>query len=169
MKKRIFLKAFALVVTAFILSACGRSVPATAADLNLKDLNGNVVNLSDFKGKVIILDFFATWCPPCKQEIPDFIRLQNEYGDKGFTMIGISLSRMSDMQSFARDFGINYPVLIDDGYAAAVYGPIRSIPTTFVIDQNFKVVKKYIGFKPREVFEADIKALLSQKEGSGGK
>lgn len=160
MKKRIFLKAFALVITAFILSACGRSVPATAADLNLRDLNGNMVNLSDFKGKVIILDFFATWCPPCKQEIPDFIRLQNEYGDKGFTMIGISLSRMSDMQAFARDFGINYPVLIDDGYAAAVYGPIRSIPTTFIIDQNFKVVKKYIGFKPKEAFEADIKALL---------
>jgi peroxiredoxin len=160
MKRRIFLKAFALVLTAFVLSACGRSVPATAADLNLRDLDGNMVNLSDFKGKVIILDFFATWCPPCKQEIPDFIKLQNEYRDKGFTMIGISLSRMSDMQSFARDFGINYPVLIDDGYAAAVYGPIRSIPTTFIIDQNFKVVKKYIGFKPKEVFEADIKALL---------
>jgi cytochrome c biogenesis protein CcmG/thiol:disulfide interchange protein DsbE len=161
MKKRIFLKAFALVLTAFALSACGRSVPATAADLNLKDLNGNMVNLSDFKGKVIILDFFATWCPPCKQEVPDFIELQKQYGDKGFTMIGVFVqSRMSDMQAFVRDFGINYPVLIDDGYAAAVYGPIRSIPTTFIIDQNFKVVKKYIGFKPKEVFEADIKALL---------
>ena len=162
MKRRILLKTFALVLITFVLSACGRSVPATAADLNLRDLNGNMVNLSDFKGKVIILDFFATWCPPCKKEIPDFIELQREYGDKGFTMIGISLSRMSDMQRFAQDFGINYPVLIDDGYAAAVYGPIRSIPTTFIIDQNFKVVKKYIGFKPKEAFEADIRALLKQ-------
>jgi cytochrome c biogenesis protein CcmG/thiol:disulfide interchange protein DsbE len=162
MKKRVFLKAFALVLVAFVLSACGRSMPATAADLNLKDLNGNIVNLSDFKGKVIILDFFATWCPPCKQEVPDFIQLQKEYGDKGFAMIGISLSRMSDMQAFARDYGINYPVLIDDGYASAVYGPIRSIPTTFIIDQNFKIVKKYIGFRPKEVFEADIKALLNK-------
>jgi peroxiredoxin len=168
MKRRILSKTFAAILAVFILSACGRSVPATAADLNLRDLNGNMVNLSDFKGKVIILDFFATWCPPCKQEVPDFIKLQNEYGDKGFQMIGISLSRMSDMQAFARDFGINYPVLIDDGYAAAVYGPVRSIPMTFVIDQNFKVVKKYIGFRPKEVFEADIKALLSQKEGSSG-
>ena len=162
MKRSVFLKTFALVLTVFVLSACGRSVPATAADLNLRDLNGNMVNLSDFKGKAIILNFFATWCPPCKQEIPDFIELQKEYGYKGFTMIGISLSRMSDMQSFARDFGINYPVLIDDGYAAAVYGPIRSIPTTFIIDQNFKVVKKYIGSRPKEVFEADIKALFKQ-------
>jgi thiol-disulfide isomerase/thioredoxin len=161
MKKRIFLKALSLVLIALALSACGRSMPATAADLNLKDLNGNMVNLSDFKGKVIILDFFATWCPPCKQEIPDFIELQKEYQDKGFTMIGVFVqSRMSDMQAFVRDFGINYPVLIDDGYAAAVYGPIRSIPTTFIIDQNFKVVKKYIGAKSKEVFEADIKALL---------
>ena len=159
MKRRIIFKALTIVLAAFILGACART-PATAADLNLKDLDGNMVNLSDFKGKVIILDFFATWCPPCKDEIPHFIGLQKEYGDKGFTMIGISLSRMSDMRSFARDFGINYPVLIDDGYAAAVYGPIRSIPTTFVIDQNFKVVKKYIGYRPKEVFEADIKQLL---------
>jgi peroxiredoxin len=75
-------------------------------------------------------------------------------------MIGISLSRLSDVRGFAEQFGINYPVLIDDGYAAAVYGPIRSIPTTFIIDQNFKVVKKYIGYRPKEVFEADIRALL---------
>ena len=159
MKKKIFLKALTIVLMAFILGACART-PATAADLNLKNLDGNIVNLSEFKGKVIILNFFATWCPPCKEEVPGFIELQKEYGDKGFTMIGISLSRMSDMRSFAQNFGINYPVLIDDGYAAAVYGPIRSIPTTFIIDQNFKVVKKYIGYKPKEVFEADIRALL---------
>lgn len=161
MRRRLFPKLFAVALTAFILSACART-PATAADLNLRDINGNMVNLSDFKGKVILLNFFATWCPPCKQEIPDFIELQNEYLDKNFVIIGISLSRASDTKVMAQDFGINYPVLIDDGYAAAVYGPIRSVPTTFMIDKNFKVAKKYIGARLKENFEADIRALLAQ-------
>lgn len=147
-----------MTMSVFLLSACARSTDA--ADLNLKDINGNMVNLSDYKGKVIILDFFATWCPPCKEEIPDFIELQKKYCGQGFTMIGISLSKMGEMKSFVERMGINYPVLIDDGYATAVYGPIRSIPTTFIIDKEFKVVKKYIGFRPKEVFENDIKALL---------
>lgn len=158
MKRRIFFNIFALVITAFLLSACAKTT--TAADLDLRDVNGNIVRLSDFKGKIILLDFFATWCPPCKEEIPDFIELQEQYRGEGFTMIGVSMSRMSDTKAMAESFGMNYPVLIDDGYAAAVYGPIRSVPTTFLIDQNFKVVKKYIGYRPKEVFEADVKALL---------
>jgi peroxiredoxin len=88
-----------------------------APDLNLRDLDGNMVKLSDFKGKVIILDFFATWCPPCKQEVPDYIELNKQYGDQGFVMIGVSLSRLGDTQGFADDFGINYPVLIADSNA----------------------------------------------------
>ena len=158
MKRQILFKGYIIIVTALVLSACARST--AAAGLNLRDINGNMVNLSEYKGKVIILDFFATWCPPCKAEIPDFIELQRQYGSQGFTMIGISLSKLGEVKGFAEDFGINYPVLIDDGYASAVYGPIRSIPTTFIIDRNFKVVKKYIGYKPKEVFEADIRELL---------
>lgn len=158
MKKLIYLNILVALFTAIMLSACAR--PTDAADLDLRDISGNIVRLSDFKGRVIILDFFATWCPPCREEIPDFIELQKQYGDKGFTMIGISLSKMGDIKPFAERFGINYPVLIDDGYASAVYGPIRSVPTTFVIDKNFKVVKKYIGYRPKEVFENDIKELL---------
>jgi cytochrome c biogenesis protein CcmG/thiol:disulfide interchange protein DsbE len=158
MKRRLILNLFAAAAVVVMLSACAR--PTDAADLELRDLNGNTVRLADYKGKVIILDFFATWCPPCREEIPDFIELQKQYADKGFTMIGISLSNMGDMKTFAEKFGINYPVLIDDGYATAVYGPIRSIPTTFIINKDFKVVKKFIGYRPREVFENEIKALL---------
>jgi cytochrome c biogenesis protein CcmG/thiol:disulfide interchange protein DsbE len=160
MKRRLLINILVLILAGFFLSACARTT--TAADLNLRDIDGNMVNLSDYKGKVIILDFFATWCPPCKQEIPEFIELQKQYGDNGFTMIGVSLSRASDTRALALDFGINYPVLIDDGYAAAVYGPIRSVPTTFLIDRNFKVVKKYIGYRTKDVFEADLKALLEK-------
>ena len=162
MKKRIFFRLLTAVLTVFILSACGRSlgIAMAAPDLNLRDLDGNTVKLSDFKGKVIILDFFATWCPPCKQETPDFIELQRQYGDQGFVMIGVSLSRMGDTQGFARDFGVNYLILIADSYAATVYGPLRSIPTTFIIDKDFKIAKKYIGYRPKEVFENDIRELL---------
>jgi len=162
MKKKIFFRLLTAVLTVFILSACGRSlgIAMAAPDLNLRDLDGNMVKLSDFKGKVIILDFFATWCPPCKQETPDFIELQRQYGDQGFVMIGVSLSRMGDTQGFARDFGVNYLILIADSYAATVYGPLRSIPTTFIIDKDFKIAKKYIGYRPKEVFENDIRELL---------
>jgi len=160
MRRREFLKTFVLILTVFILSAFGGSAAADAADLKLRDMDGNMVNLSDYKGRVIILDFFATWCPPCKKEIPDFVELQKEYGGGAFTVIGISLSRMSDTKKLARNLGINYPVLIENGKGAAAYGPIRSIPTTLILDQKLNVVKQYIGFKPKEVFESDIRALL---------
>ncbi len=162
MKRHVFYKLLVIALTVFSLSACARST-ATAADLNLKNINGTTVNLSDYKGKIIILDFFATWCPPCRKGIPEFIELQKQYADKGFTMIGISLSKLSDVKGFAESFGINYPVLIDDGYASAVYGPIRSIPMTFIINRDFKIVKKYIGYRPKEQFENDIQELLKQE------
>ena len=164
MRKSIFVKASILVMALFMLSACakGLGIASAAPDLTLRDLDGNTVTLSQFKGKVIILDFFATWCPPCRQEIPDFVELQKQYGSQGFTMVGVSLSRLEETRAFAELFGMIYPVLIDDGYAKTVYGPIRSIPMTIIIGKDFKIAKKYIGYRPKEVFEADVRALLGQ-------
>lgn len=164
MKMRLFAKASVLLLSLVLLGACAGplGIASAAPELNLRDMNGKEVKLSDYKGKVIILDFFATWCPPCKEEIPDFIALQKQYGDQGFVMIGVSLSRASEVKPFAESFGINYIVLIADNNATTAYGPIRSIPTTFVIDKGFKIAKKYIGFRPKEVFEADIKELLAK-------
>ncbi|MCM8760528.1 MAG: TlpA family protein disulfide reductase [Candidatus Omnitrophica bacterium] len=163
MNKRIFFKSLALMLAVFVLSACaprGLRVADAAPDFRLRDINGNIVQLSDHKGKVIILDFFATWCPPCKMEVPDFVELQRRYGDRGFTIIGVSLSRLGDTQGFVQAFGVNYPVLIADSAVAEAYGPIRSIPVTFVIDKDFNIARKYIGYRPKEVFENDIKQLL---------
>ena len=163
MKKCVLFRALTLVVAIFLLGACANNGPriaSAAPDITLRDLNGNTVQLSSLKGKVIVLDFFATWCPPCKEEIPDFIELQRQYGDKGFAMVGVSLSRLEETRRFAEAFGINYPVLIADSYASSVYGPLRSIPTTYIIDRDFKIAKKYIGFRPKEVFEKDILELL---------
>jgi cytochrome c biogenesis protein CcmG/thiol:disulfide interchange protein DsbE len=131
-----------------------------APGFTLNDPDGKAVSLSDFKGKVIILDFFATWCPPCREEIPDFIKLSDAYAPKGFAMIGVSLVTAGETKEFAEKVKFNYPVVIDDGKVSNTYGPIRSIPTTFVIDKDMKIVKMYIGFRDKEVFERDIQALL---------
>lgn len=163
MSKRIGM-VLATITALFLVMACSQSsavqVGENAPEFSLTDLEGRTVNLLDFKGKVIILDFFATWCPPCREEIPDFIALQKTYGEQGFSMIGVSLVSQEESKDFAAKVGVNYPILIDDGKTSAVYGPIRSIPTTFVIDKNFRIVKMYIGFRPKEEFERDIKELL---------
>lgn len=164
MQKNLWAKAAVLVLAVCMLGACSKTNAVengeAAMDFQLTDIEGKTVNLSDFKGKAIILNFFASWCPPCRMEIPDFIDLQKQYGDKGFTMIGVSLVDAQDSKSFASRMGINYPVLVDDGKVSMLYGPIRSIPTTFIIDKNFKIVKKYIGLRSREEFEADVQELV---------
>ncbi|MCX5665541.1 MAG: TlpA disulfide reductase family protein [Candidatus Omnitrophica bacterium] len=157
-------KVFIFVFALLMLGACSQGsaieIGSDAPDFSLADINGNKVSLSNFNGKVVILDFFASWCPPCKMEIPDFIALEKTYGDKGFAMIGVALVSAVEAKEFAGKMGINYPVLVDDGKASEIYGPIRSIPTTFIIDKSGKIVKIYIGYREKAVFEADIKGLL---------
>jgi len=128
----------------------------------LNDVDGKPVKLSDFIGKVVILDFWATWCPPCRAEIPGFVALQNKYADKGFTMIGVSLDRQgaSVVKPFMRKFGMNYPVVIGDEKIVADYGEIEAIPTTFVIDRQGKVAAAYQGFTEQATFESVIGPLL---------
>jgi cytochrome c biogenesis protein CcmG/thiol:disulfide interchange protein DsbE len=163
MRSRSF-RLLALIFGLFLLGACSNSgameIGKKAIEFTLNDIEGNRVSLSDYSGKVVILDFFADWCPPCRQEIPDFIDLEKQYGPEGFSMIGIALVDRSAARAFAEKVGINYPVLIDDGNVSAAYGPIRSIPTTFVIDKGGKIAKVYIGYRPKDVFEKDIKELL---------
>lgn len=136
-----------------------------APNFMLTNLEGKVVKLLDFRGKVVILDFWATWCPPCREGIPDFIALQEQYGDKGFQMVGISLDQggVSVVRPFVVENGINYPVLLTDGKVESAYGGIRGIPTTFVIDKTGNIRTKYIGFTQKERFEKDIVALLGEK------
>jgi len=136
----------------------------SAPSFTLQDLNGKQVSLSDFKGKVVILDFWATWCPPCVKEIPHFIALYEQYKDQGFAIVGISLDHqgISVVKSFARKYRVNYPILMTDGQVDKAYGGIPSIPTTFVIDSAGNIRQKYVGYRDKAVFEADIKALLEE-------
>src|SRR5579859_4532983 len=117
--------------------------PRTAAPAwQLNDIDGQSVKLSDFKGKVVILDFWATWCPPCKAEIPGFIALQKQYAAQGLTVVGVSLDTAgaSVVKQFMQRVGMNYPVVIGDEKIAGQYGGIEAIPTTFVIDRNGNIV-----------------------------
>lgn len=169
MTKKTIIIILVLVVTGAILFAwiaglnkVPEIVYRPAPDFTLLDINGNEATLSDFKGNVVILDFWATWCPPCKAEIPHFIELQDEYKDEGLEIIGVSLDWNAEriLGGFAGDNGINYTLLIGNDDVTDLYGGIISIPTTFVIDRDGGIRKRYIGYKEKEVFERDVKELL---------
>lgn len=158
--------AFAAIVPApAALAEAGKKLApiSKAADFALKkSSDGKVVKLSDMKGKVRLVDFWATWCPPCREEIPGFIELQKKYQSKGLEVIGVSVDRGGPpvVNAFVKENHINYTSLMSDAATESAYGGIRSIPTTFLIDREGNVVKKYLGAHPMEDFEADIKALL---------
>ena len=137
-----------------------------APSFTLQNINGENVSLSDFSGKVIILDFWATWCPPCIKEIPHFIELYEQYKDKDCVIVGIALDRegINIVKPFVQKNKIEYPVLISDRQVPQAYGGINSIPTTFVIDSAGNIRKRYVGYRDKSVFEADIKMLLPKPE-----
>jgi peroxiredoxin len=148
-------------------SASGDACPADARTANLdftvKDLNGNNVWLASFKGKVIVLDFWATWCAPCKAEIPGFVELQDAYGSQGLQMVGVSVDdKVETLRPFASEFKMNYPVLVGLGRddLQDAYGPLWGIPTTFVISRDGKICRKHSGLVGKDRYEKDIKALL---------
>ncbi len=155
-----------LVLTSLILligcSVAQDAVMKKAPDFSLQDINGKTVRLSDYSGKVIILNFFATWCPPCREEIPDFIELVNTIDKGRFAIIGISVEKGDEgtVRKFAAVKKINYPVLVDDGFVSKAYGSVSSIPTTFIIDRNGNIAEKIIGSRTKTEFEGKIKPLL---------
>lgn len=133
-----------------------------APDFTLPDLEGNSLTLSDFKGKVIILNFWATWCPPCRREIPDFVHLYEKYNEQGLVIIGVNLDRGDSraVKQFSENYKINYPIVLGNVDVTQDYRGIRGIPTTFVIDRNGDIEEKYVGYQPRATFEIAVKELL---------
>jgi cytochrome c biogenesis protein CcmG/thiol:disulfide interchange protein DsbE len=155
--KKIFLVAFVIsaIISLFILTGCKSSY----GDFKLMDLDGNEMSLSDFNGKIVVLNFWATWCSPCRVEIPYFIEVYNKYKDKGVQFIGVSNEDASTLRSFAEDYNINYPILIDNAGVIEEWG-IRAIPTTFILNKDGKVIFKNIGMMTREQLENNIEDAL---------
>ncbi len=137
------------------------SYPA-APNFTLKNLNNQDVSLSDYKGKLVFVNFWATWCGPCRMEIPHFIDLIDKYGDDGFVVLGIALDprEFNKVPGFVDQMGINYPILLDKSGVSQMYGGIRSIPTTFVVNREGKVVQRIVGSRPKNVFEQIITSNL---------
>jgi len=135
---------------------------ATAPDFTLPTTDGKTLKLSDLKGKVVILDFWATWCPPCRKGIPDLIDLKNRYGAKGVEIIGISVDTETkpEVVPFIKEYGINYPVVYGNMNVYQQYGGIRAIPTSFIIDKEGKIVASYEGLISKLTYENHIKKLL---------
>jgi peroxiredoxin len=135
-----------------------------APDFDLKSLDGKTVRLSDFRGKAVLLNFWATWCQPCKIEMPWFVELQKQYGPQGLQVIGIAMDDASeqDIAKFAKDMGVNYPILIGKEATGEAYGGVPYLPLTFFIDRSGKVTDKVPGLHSRSDIEDNVKKALSR-------
>lgn len=132
-------------------------------DFTLTDMHGDEVRLSDYAGRVILLDFWATWCGPCRIEIPGFIELFDSYEEQGLTILGISIDDPVDALTFyAEEMAMDYPVLIGDGRddVKNFYGPLIGFPTTILIDRGGNICHSHSGYAPKAKFEAEILSLL---------
>ncbi|MCK4308146.1 TlpA family protein disulfide reductase [candidate division WOR-3 bacterium] len=161
----------ALLLMAVLLSvSCGKKEKEPKGtnqknplDFTLKDLEGNEYTLSGQKGKVVIIDFWATWCRPCLQSIPIFISLYDKYKDRGLLVLGVGLDKEESLRKFAKRYNISYPILVGNQEVARKYG-VQAIPTTCIIDKSGNLAKKHIGLVPgmQKVLEEEIKSLLEK-------
>ena len=142
---------------------CATAKGAANFNFTLKDMNGAEVRLADYRGKVVLLNFWATWCGPCKVEIPEFVEAYTRYRDKGFVILGV-LSEddpsPEDLRAFTTEFRMNYPVLREHAGLDAAFGPMWALPTSFIIDRHGSICTKHMGPVSREMLEREIRGLL---------
>jgi thiol-disulfide isomerase/thioredoxin len=143
-------------------AACDANAKPAPLNYTIKDMNGVDVKLSSFKGKVILLNFWATWCGPCKAEIPALVELQKQYAND-LVVLGLSVDDTVDkLKPYAAQYKMNYPVLVGLGREDIqdAFGPLWGIPASFLISRDGKICKKHMGMAPKSQFEREIKALL---------
>ncbi len=161
-----------LVAVALFFLVRQHGVPATASaqrgamapDFRLPDLRGQSLNLSAYRGKVVLLDFWATWCEPCREETPHLVDLQDKYGGQGLQVIGVSMDDGPDpVRDFYQRFKMNYPVVMGDAKTGELYGGVLGLPIAFVIGPDGRITSKHIGSTDISVFEKEVVKLLPQK------
>jgi len=136
-----------------------------APDFALQSIDGKTIHLSDYRGKAVLLNFWATWCQPCKIEMPWFEELQRQYGPSGLQVVGVSVdddATPEDLAKFAKDLGVNYPILIGKENVEDAYGGLQFLPATLYIDRDGKIVDKVFGLKGRGEIEDGIKKIMGQ-------
>ena len=137
----------------------GSSLPAFA----VKDLQGRIVSSADLRGKVVLIDFWATWCQPCKKEMPGYQKLADEYGSRGFVVIGFKFDNMPDIEDpahFAKGIGVHYPLAVATEDVKQKFGGIEGLPTTMLYDRHGVLRTKVVGFEYTDNIESALKPLL---------
>lgn len=143
-------------------TAAGPSGFRTAPPFSLKDTNGNFYSSSQFAGKPAVINFFATWCPPCREEIPGFVEVYNRHKEKGFELIGISLDTdtRENLPGFLMNNKIGYRILFGDLATARAYGGVSSIPTTFFVGKDGEIKNVHVGYIDKDAFDKEVMKLL---------
>lgn len=151
---------FAVLMAVSPIIAVGQTSHAPA--LVLKDLRGRALRLSDYKGKVVVLNFWATWCPPCRAEMPDLIKMQREYRSRGLQVVGITYppEEIAEVRQFVRKLGVNYPIALGTIETKSLFDETETLPLTIVIDREGKVRERIEGILLPQEFEQKIKPLL---------
>jgi peroxiredoxin len=141
----------------------GAQTKSIAPDFTLQSLDGKTIRLSDFRGKAVVLNFWATWCGPCKIEMPWFVDLQKQYGPAGVQFLGVAMDDAStkDIAEFTQSMNVNYPILIGKEAVGDAYGGVQFLPETFYLDRDGKIVDKAFGLKGRGEIEDDVKKILA--------
>lgn len=149
-------------VAPYTRSAVDLAVP----EFSLTTLSGDTFSPDDLTGKVTLINFWATWCGPCVIEIPELVVLYDDWKDRNFEIIGVSMDDegFDLVRPFSEEFAINYPVVIDDGTLADELGGVYALPTTFIVDENGRVVERFIGLFPVEEMRGELDAMISRTE-----
>ena len=163
-----------LLCAGLLLTSCNELDPApvskvkpnstrkAAPEFALKDADGKTVTLADYKGKVVLLNFWATWCGPCKIEIPWFADFEQKYKDRGFAVLGVAMDEegWEVIKPYLAQSKVNYRVILGNDTVAGLYGGVESLPTTFVLDQNGKIASTHVGLVSKSDYENEIMQLL---------
>ncbi|MBI5472265.1 MAG: TlpA family protein disulfide reductase [Ignavibacteriae bacterium] len=152
---------FVLLVL-FVFSTTLAQKTEKAPNFKLKSQHGKVVELAKLKGKVVVVNFWATWCGPCKREIPGFMEVYKQYKDKGLEIVGVSLDQQGwdIVRPWLARTPISYPIVVGDAALAEAYGGIEGIPTTFIVDKKGNVARKHVGYMSKSDFEEIVKSSL---------